>query len=62
MPAERWCRPKTCLERVWDEHVDSFSNAVRVTMVGLRRKLGEPPVIETLRGAGYRLCTQRRAA
>jgi DNA-binding response OmpR family regulator len=28
---------------------------VRVTMVGLRRKLGEPPVIETLRGAGYRL-------
>ena len=49
------------LERVWDEHADSFSNAVRVTMVGLRRKLGEPPVIETLRGAGYRLCTQRRA-
>jgi len=44
------------LERVWDEHADSFSNAVRVTMVGLRRKLGEPPVIETLRGAGYRLC------
>jgi DNA-binding response OmpR family regulator len=45
------------LERVWDEHADSFSNAVRVTMVGLRRKLGEPPVIETLRGAGYRICT-----
>ena len=45
------------LERVWDEHADSFSNAVRVTMVGLRRKLGDPPVIETLRGAGYRLCT-----
>jgi len=44
------------LERVWDEHADAFSNAVRVTMVGLRRKLGEPPVIETLRGAGYRLC------
>ena len=44
------------LERVWDEHADSFSNAVRVTMVGLRRKLGDPPVIETLRGAGYRLC------
>jgi len=49
------------LERVWDEHADSFSNAVRVTMVGLRRKLGEPPVIETLRGAGYRLCTSRTA-
>jgi DNA-binding response OmpR family regulator len=45
------------LERVWDEHADSFSNAVRVTMVGLRRKLGEPQVIETLRGVGYRLCT-----
>jgi len=29
---------------------------VRVTMVGLRRKLGDPPVIETLRGVGYRLC------
>jgi len=44
------------LERVWDEHADPFSNAVRVTMVGLRRKLGEPAVIETLRGAGYRVC------
>ena len=48
------------LERVWDEHADPFSNAVRVTMVGLRRKLGEPPVIETLRGAGYRVCAVRR--
>jgi DNA-binding response OmpR family regulator len=45
------------LERVWDEHADAFSNAVRVTMVGLRRKLGDPPVIETLRGVGYRLCS-----
>lgn len=43
------------LERVWDEHADPFSNVVRVTMVGLRRKLGDPPVIETIRGAGYRL-------
>jgi DNA-binding response OmpR family regulator len=43
------------LERVWDEHADPFTNAVRVTMVGLRRKLGEPAVIETLRGAGYRI-------
>jgi DNA-binding response OmpR family regulator len=50
------------LERVWDEHADAFSNAVRVTMVGLRRKLGEPPVIETLRGAGYRLCTPGRGS
>ena len=43
------------LERVWDENADPFTNAVRVTMVGLRRKLGDPAVIETLRGAGYRL-------
>ena len=33
----------------------AFTNAVRVTMVGLRRKLGEPVVIETLRGSGYRV-------
>jgi DNA-binding response OmpR family regulator len=45
------------LERVWDENADPFTNAVRVTMVGLRRKLGDPAVIETLRGAGYRLVT-----
>lgn len=43
------------LARVWDENADPFTNAVRVTMVGLRRKLGDPPVVETLRGAGYRV-------
>jgi len=43
------------LARVWDENADPFTNAVRVTMVGLRRKLGEPSVVETLRGAGYRV-------
>lgn len=43
------------LERVWDEHADPFTNAVRVTMVTLRRKLGEPPVIETVTKAGYRV-------
>jgi DNA-binding response OmpR family regulator len=43
------------LDRVWDENADPFTNAVRVTMVGLRRKLGEPPLVETLRGAGYRV-------
>lgn len=42
------------LERVWDENADPFTTVVRVTMVGLRRKLGEPG-IETVRGAGYRL-------
>jgi DNA-binding response OmpR family regulator len=43
------------LEKVWDENTDPFSNVVRVTMMTLRRKLGEPQLIETLPGAGYRL-------
>jgi len=43
------------LEKVWDEHVDPFTNAVRVTIMTLRRKLGDPPVIETVTGVGYRL-------
>lgn len=43
------------LERVWDEHTDPFTNTVRVTMMRLRRKLGEPEVIETLAGVGYRI-------
>ena len=43
------------LERAWDEHADPFTNAVRVMMVKLRRKLGNPPVIETVPGAGYRI-------
>ena len=43
------------LERAWDEHADPFTNAVRITMSNLRRKLGDPPVIETLVGAGYRI-------
>jgi DNA-binding response OmpR family regulator len=43
------------LERVWDENTDPFTNVVRVTVMNVRRKLGEPPVIETVIGAGYRL-------
>ena len=43
------------LERVWDEHADPFTNAVRVTVMHLRRKLGGPPVIETVIGEGYRV-------
>ncbi len=43
------------LERVWDEESDPFTTAVKVTMSRLRSKLGDPPVIETVRGAGYRL-------
>ena len=43
------------LERVWDEHADPFTNAVLVTISRLRRKLGNPPVIETVPGVGYRI-------
>jgi DNA-binding response OmpR family regulator len=43
------------LTRVWDENADPFTAAVRVTMSSLRRKLGKPPLIETLPGAGYRI-------
>jgi two-component system response regulator VanR len=43
------------LERVWDENVDPFTNTVRMTLVPLRRKLGDPPMIETVKGAGYRI-------
>jgi DNA-binding response OmpR family regulator len=43
------------LERVWDEHVDPFTAVVRVVMMTLRRKLGDPPLIETVTGAGYRV-------
>jgi DNA-binding response OmpR family regulator len=43
------------LESVWDEHADPFSNTVSVTMTRLRRKLGDPPLIETVIGSGYRL-------
>jgi DNA-binding response OmpR family regulator len=43
------------LERVWDEHTDPFTNVVRMTIMTLRRKLGQPPVIETVIGVGYRL-------
>lgn len=42
------------LERAWDEHIDPFTNVVRVTMMKLRRKLGDP-VIETVPGVGYRI-------
>jgi len=43
------------LERAWDEHIDPFTNVVRVTMMKLRRKLGDPPVVETVPGVGYRI-------
>jgi DNA-binding response OmpR family regulator len=43
------------LEQVWDEHADPFTTAVRMTMTKLRRKLGDPPVIETVVGQDYRV-------
>jgi DNA-binding response OmpR family regulator len=43
------------LERAWDEHIDPFTNVVRVTVMKLRRKLGDPPVVATVPGVGYRV-------
>ncbi len=43
------------LERAWDEHVDPFTGVVRFTIMMVRRKLGEPPIIQTLPGSGYRI-------
>ncbi|WP_406280413.1 response regulator transcription factor [Embleya sp. NBC_00896] len=46
---------ETLLDKVWDEHADPFTNAIRITVGTLRRKLGDPPLVETVTGAGYRL-------
>jgi DNA-binding response OmpR family regulator len=43
------------LEKAWDEHADPFTGVVRFTIMMVRRKLGDPPVIETIPGAGYRI-------
>jgi DNA-binding response OmpR family regulator len=43
------------LEHVWDENADPFTNTIRVTVMNLRRKLGDPPLIDTVIGAGYRM-------
>src|ERR687893_285890 len=45
------------LERAWDEHADPFTNAVRITVSALRKRLGEPWVIATVAGVGYRIDT-----
>lgn len=47
--------PEELLERVWDANVDPFTNTVRMIVMKLRRKLGEPAVIHTVPGAGYRI-------
>ncbi|MEU6130925.1 response regulator transcription factor [Saccharopolyspora sp. NPDC047091] len=43
------------LERAWDENINPFTNVVRVTLSGLRRKLADPAVIETVPKSGYRI-------
>ena len=43
------------LEQVWDENADPFTNTVAVTVLRLRRKLGDPPLIDTVIGGGYRI-------
>jgi DNA-binding response OmpR family regulator len=47
------------LEQVWDENTDPFTNTVSVTLSRLRRKLGDPPVIETIPGVGFRITDDR---
>jgi DNA-binding response OmpR family regulator len=43
------------LDRVWDENTDPFTNVVRVTLMKVRRKIGDPPLIQTIPGVGYRI-------
>jgi DNA-binding response OmpR family regulator len=43
------------LAQAWDENVDPFTNTVKVTMTRLRRKLGQPDIIHTIPGVGYRI-------
>jgi DNA-binding response OmpR family regulator len=47
--------PDELVERAWDEQLDPLSNTVRMTIMTLRRKLGDPPLVETVRGSGYRV-------
>jgi two-component system, OmpR family, response regulator VanR len=49
------------LHRAWDENADPFTNAVRITVSSLRKRLGEPPIITTVPGAGYRIDTNAHA-
>lgn len=48
------------LERAWDENADPFTNAVRITISALRKRLGEPDLIETVAGVGYRMAAEPR--
>ena len=46
------------LERAWDANADPFTNAVRITVSGLRKRLGEPWIVATVAGVGYRIDTR----
>src|ERR1700742_4592164 len=46
------------LRRAWDENADPFTNAVRITVSALRKRLGDPPIIATVAGVGYRISTE----
>ena len=46
------------LARAWDENADPFTNAVRITVSALRKRLGDPWIIATVAGVGYRIITQ----
>jgi DNA-binding response OmpR family regulator len=43
------------LAQAWDENADPFTKTVQVTISRLRRRLGDPPLIETITGVGYRI-------
>jgi two-component system, OmpR family, response regulator VanR len=47
--------PEELVDKAWDEQLDPLSNTVRMTVMTLRRKLGDPPLIATVRGSGYRV-------
>jgi DNA-binding winged helix-turn-helix (wHTH) protein len=51
----RFLGAEDLLEQAWDEHADPFTNAVFLTISRLRRKLGDPSLIETRPGVGYRI-------
>ncbi len=53
--ADRVVSAEELLERVWDENADPFTTAVKTTIRRLRAKLGDPPVIQTVREGGYRI-------
>src|SRR5947209_18367199 len=54
----RVVRAEELLRRAWDENADPFTNAVRITVSGLRKRLAEPWIIATVAGVGYRIDTQ----